>query len=360
MTSSMIFISHANEDKARLVPYIERMIAMLAPATKIWIDTPDGMLGQMSLSADARRRVQCIRSGENWLSEIVKALDDTAVVLAFWSRTALTGKREVLKRELWHAAGANKLVQVCIDAGARSQIPDPWNFEQIQDVSGLEQGNADIFDRVLKEIGERLARAPTDKRPDLLPALVDRANVSRLIVASAGKLNARQVQRANEPNAPVSFIIPCYQRDDHDKLIERLVEADGPAATHQFAAGHWMTSGRPLAITEKCFRPRATAAEFFKANDSLLRNTLSQAQISPSQTRTTLFHASVCAGVLGGKRAAFLASWQAIWREEMPKRMAFFAAAPGATIQRASARPTATGTDRPSATTSWASVWRGR
>lgn len=321
MKKPVIFISHANDDKPRLVPYIERMITKLGADTKIWIDTPDGMLGQMYLSADARRRVQCIPSGSNWLSEIEKALDDSAIVLAFWSRAALIGRREVFKRELWHAAGTNKLFQVCLDPDARTQIPDPWYFEQVQDVSGLSQGDSTIFDRVLEDIESRLERLPTDKRHDLLPALVDRSEVSRLIVAAAEKLNARLEQRANERRTPASFIIPCYQSDDHDKLIERLVEADGPAATHLYSSGNWVTSGRPLSIPHECLRSRLPAGEFFKANESMLRNTLASAQVAPSEARTTLFHATVCAAQLGRQRTAVLRAWRSLWRDEIPKRM---------------------------------------
>jgi hypothetical protein len=131
-----IFIAHASSDKPRL----KGILTVLAEAGfSLWIDKPE-LIG---LDREVERRVgqARIRTGDDWQASIRQAVNKADIVLAFWSRDAIEGKREQFHYEVYQGLVQGKLTQCKIDNISQDTIGFPFTFHQIADLSDYVENN---------------------------------------------------------------------------------------------------------------------------------------------------------------------------------------------------------------------------
>src|SRR5262245_21520495 len=116
---SFVFISHACEDKQRLVPHLR---ALMARGLRLWIDRAH----ELGPEFDHQGR---IATGEAWPSSIERALQECGCVLVFWSKHSVGPEKKVLRDEVGHGLSTGKLIQVTLDRGASAQL-DRWFTRQ--------------------------------------------------------------------------------------------------------------------------------------------------------------------------------------------------------------------------------------
>jgi hypothetical protein len=128
---SFVFISHASQDKLRIKPLID---ALLAAGVKVWLDNPAALYSEHEV-----RQFYRIRAGESggWRDEINDAKREAACILVCWSKRA-TGDAVLEGREriVWigeadYGQTERKLVACTIDDVSPSALPGIFARDQI-------------------------------------------------------------------------------------------------------------------------------------------------------------------------------------------------------------------------------------
>jgi hypothetical protein len=223
-----VFVSHANADKARIRPLVERLLDENIP---IWIDRPE------ELGLDERfLRCGRIRSGADWQGQIDAALEHSACVLFVLSRTSnLPDRSNALYREFQHGVRNDSLVMVSIDPKDDFEPLPHYRIRQSRDLGPWIAG--DTVDRgaaarlliVLQELREKVTEhrrktgrgtdAEAERSPSLAPLLpyfTDRVNQQRRL--------SEALQRAlsNELVPPMTFVALGTDDDCLDTFVQQV------------------------------------------------------------------------------------------------------------------------------------------
>lgn len=168
-----IFISHASVDKARLAPYVARLLERtegLSSVVKLWIDRPaeiPPIAGGPSWATHAR--INRIPSGKPWLSVISEEVAKCDCVVVFLSNRAEPERKLVFASEIIKALFDHKCVVVSLDPITRRDPPDlVLDYVQITDVSKFSGGvGADdgAFDSAIEQIVAMLEPPPAAAAP---------------------------------------------------------------------------------------------------------------------------------------------------------------------------------------------------
>jgi hypothetical protein len=228
-----VFISHASDDKPLLRGYVHRLLGELDNDMGLWIDTPE--LIDPGL---APPRVIGIDPGGDWEAHIGRALDNCACVIAFWSTAAVSRQRSVFLREIDRGRLQRKCVQVKLNVLSKDDIPVPFSFDQILDVSDLRRPECEMmFLRAIRQVKSLVRGGTVDVAVNDLPYLADRQPQMRDICdlvadrivgdGRPGELPPSAESSVPKPQ-PLLFILPCRESDVADKFIWRLHSKDGP------------------------------------------------------------------------------------------------------------------------------------
>jgi hypothetical protein len=144
-----VFISHASQDKPRLVPYLLAILRSIPEDVCLFIDTPEDLGTELGESS----RIVGIKPGADWRREITRAIEESCCVVVFWSSHVVARRGKVLEHEIDVARKTNKCIPVCIDAMRSLEIPPPYYHDQILDVSRFGQQQDDqMFLRIVRTI----------------------------------------------------------------------------------------------------------------------------------------------------------------------------------------------------------------
>ncbi|MFZ4411291.1 MAG: TIR domain-containing protein [Paracraurococcus sp.] len=159
---SFVFISHASEDKRRIRPIID---SILADGHKIFIDDP----ARAGYGGEAVHGFVRLHADRAWKDQLDEAMAASVCALVCWSRHADDRRRGWLD-EVAQARGANKLVSCVIDDVPISTLPAQASQRQIINLDLARRGNPETaaeWDRhmalVLEDI-RRTIQAVTDGR----------------------------------------------------------------------------------------------------------------------------------------------------------------------------------------------------
>lgn len=232
---TFVFVSHAGNDKERLKPLLEELLAAGIP---LWIDRPS------ELGLETHRLVEAgIRPGKVWDDEIDDALNRSACVLFFLSRSSYSPERsDSLFRELDHAILGDKLVVAQIDDIDKRKLPGLLRIRQAVDIAddlrlGLQEGGSNNFKHLVRTVREHVSpRVNPDKNMasserlvaferrfrTLLPYMCNRRDQKQLFVRRL------QLELDHPSDAPLFFIVSGRDNQCADKFVEQLHIVDLP------------------------------------------------------------------------------------------------------------------------------------
>lgn len=124
-----VFVAHASADKPLLAPMI---MALVDQGFRLWIDKPQRI--GLAASYEAKIALDRINYGNDWKEDIRKAIKRADVVLAFWSKDAVKGRREQFHYEVYQGMMQRKLNQCRIDTVEFDEIGMPYTFDHIADL----------------------------------------------------------------------------------------------------------------------------------------------------------------------------------------------------------------------------------
>lgn len=145
-----VFVSHADEDKARIRPFVEKL---LESGLRVFVDKP-AKLG-LSKKWVSSPSLNYIRFFDNYRMAISRALDGAGCVIVFWSSESVKTERQIFWDEVEFGSTNGFLVSTMIDdviSGA-SKIPKGYGFSQanIADLTSKEALDNE-FDWVIADI----------------------------------------------------------------------------------------------------------------------------------------------------------------------------------------------------------------
>jgi hypothetical protein len=233
-----IFISHASEDKKRLGPYLNHLLSRLPPEGKLWIDTPAKI--DPSGKFSEHEQIISISPGGKWTEELEQALITSECVLVFWSDSAIVGPRKIFRGEVKIGSNHRKCVHVCLDSG--TEVPDPYDSNQIADISGFpERSDGGEFDRYIDKVlwylrGNRdpdpalVSKPENEEILEKLPYLANRDDIQLIINAVLDQEKTLHDVAGSAQFVPDVFIVP-YESDQDavEMFVWRLTNQDGPA-----------------------------------------------------------------------------------------------------------------------------------
>lgn len=156
-----VFISHADADKHRIRPFVERV---LEEGYRVFIDRPD------ELGLEAHPRVSGLKSGP-FRAQLGQALKRAACVLTFWSEEAVQAERTELHEEAAAGKAVGKLVQVSIDTRDEilPRLPlgfSEWHLLDVsEDSAGFARDERPDLDMFIKEIRDIIDVDPVSGAP---------------------------------------------------------------------------------------------------------------------------------------------------------------------------------------------------
>ncbi len=212
-----VFISHVEEDKGRLTPYLDMILESDPGNIRLWIDRPHKIPAGGLFKRDDPDTVVGIEIGERWDDEIEKALKAVDAVLVFWSEKARIKESGPQREEIYYARRTGKLVAASFDDPATT----PFHYPYIQ-VANLSEGNGPFAD-VLTRLGKLLRNGPV---ADIEEPVIDLYNAPYL--ANRERHAALIERQVNERKRVGHYVVPCHADDVFDKFAERLSEFDGP------------------------------------------------------------------------------------------------------------------------------------
>jgi hypothetical protein len=226
-----VFISHASDDKPLLREHIRRLLAELDDDIGLWIDTPELIDPEL-----APPRVVGIDPGGGWGPPLDRALTNCVCVVAFWSTAAVSRERQVFLREVDTGRVQHKCVQLKLTALEHNDIPAPYSFDQILDVSDLRRPECDkMFSRAIRQVNAFARGGSVEVSFNDLPYLADRQPQMRDIcdlvaeqMIGEDRIGEPALAVASTLAKPLLFILPCREWDVADKFIWRLHSKDGP------------------------------------------------------------------------------------------------------------------------------------
>ncbi len=146
-----VFIAHASDDKPRLGPALRVLIDF---GFGLWVDKPQ-RIGLPPIY-ESKILLNRIHYGEDWKEGIRKAIQKADIVLAFWSRDAVNGRREQFHYEAYQGMMGRKLCQCRIDNVGYDEIGMPYTFDHIADLSDFsaEEYHPEL-DGLMQDLGRR-------------------------------------------------------------------------------------------------------------------------------------------------------------------------------------------------------------
>ena len=216
--SKSIFISHTNDDKRRIAPYLARIMAEL-PDIKLWIDRPEEIPEIGGFVFD-RNRINQIMPGNDWLVSILEEESEAALVLSFWTNNCVSPDKKVLRREVETAYRMDKLLPLRLDSEAH------YHLETVQELSLDNPEHSDAkFETCINQIRSRLGLSSNFSLENLdldnCPFLINRSTHVDHICSQAVQ-GIRGFKH---------YIIPHDRNDAFDQFIWRICDYDGPRIT---------------------------------------------------------------------------------------------------------------------------------
>lgn len=181
---SFVFISHASQDKRRIKPIVDKL---LAAGLKVFLDNPDkGGYRKKDIESGAFFRLHYDRP---WESQIREALQSCSCILVCWSKRA-TAKavrdgdaRRVWLDEIGYARNSGKAVNCAVDSVDFGQLPGVGSNDNICNLNTSKMDSAwhAAFALILEDVRRKVSQPPEASFPAQpswkirnLPLLVDR------------------------------------------------------------------------------------------------------------------------------------------------------------------------------------------
>lgn len=155
-----VFVSHASDDKKRMRPLLE---ALIAAGLKIWLDKPE----EAGFTArECEQYFYCIAAGQRWEDEIDKAKRDAACILVCWSRRAIDkdvmagSKRLTWMGEADYGRTEGKLVSCTIDDVSPAALPGTFGLQHVTcvDAGRLPEYQRAALATVIAAINDKIAQ----------------------------------------------------------------------------------------------------------------------------------------------------------------------------------------------------------
>ena len=216
---NFVFLSHANDDKPRLLDLVR---ALIDAGIKIWLDKPS-KLG-FSLE-DIDKYFYHIRAGGRWEDEMDEAKRKSSCILVCWSKRAEGQNALMLHQVLFEEAAfgrtEEKLVSCSIDDVDVTRIPRDFSLQQILDARNATELGLIIaaVKRVMNQSARRWAdqrQIANKRRSPMIPYLADR---SRQEGAVEDGLNASIRVGGVRP-----FFVAGPENECVDEFLKRLEE----------------------------------------------------------------------------------------------------------------------------------------
>lgn len=182
----LVFLSHADVDKPRLVPYIAHLLSHFPPDVGFWIDQPDKIEERLSTNG----RLVGIPVAADFRREIDLAIDRSTCVLAFWSKNLIeSAEGSIVQGELDRPRLSKKLIQLCLDPIHDLKIPYPYSRDLMIEVNDTTFAQVSRFSAAIRALAAVLTKAdPTSpvvvKDMPVVAALRQQSGISE----SGGKL----------------------------------------------------------------------------------------------------------------------------------------------------------------------------
>ncbi len=221
---SFVFISHANADKGRIRPIVDRIISQ---GHKVFLDRP----AECEYSdEEIARNIGFINYGGPWKSQLKKALKDSFVVLVIWSNKATEKslfQGDMLRvwfQEISYAVIQEKALHCKIDDLNLTKLPEDFREFQFCDLDTTKQGQAvwnthlDMLVRDINEAKQHLSDPRTKSKAAraklALPLLADR-DMQKSVFLDC-------LRRAAEKGGACPFIVTSPANELPDQFMDRL------------------------------------------------------------------------------------------------------------------------------------------
>lgn len=220
---SFVFISHANADKGRIRPIVDRVIA---EGHKVFLDKPE----KCGYSAEyIASHFYMIEYNGPWKDQIRKALKESSAVLVIWSNNATDQPFiqdnwiRVWFQEIEHAISEEKALHCKIDNFDVGKLPRHWRGLQFCE---LDLSQRDLLfktrlDTLVREINEAIQRLSDPKATSraaraavALPLLADRTMQKSQFMEC--------LRSAAENGGAYPFIVTSPANELPDQFMDRL------------------------------------------------------------------------------------------------------------------------------------------
>ncbi|MCZ8280006.1 MAG: toll/interleukin-1 receptor domain-containing protein [Acetobacteraceae bacterium] len=240
---SFVFISHASEDKRRIRPIID---SILAAGLKVFIDDP----ARAGFGGESVHGFVRLHADRAWKDQLDEAMAASACALVCWSRHADVRRRGWLD-EVAQARGANKLVSCVIDDVPIRTLPAQANQQQIINLDLARRGNpataAEWYGHMalLLEDIRRTIQAVTDGRRPSQRAL--QLRVKQQPAPSAEKLpwladrraQSEALRRAIDTASGDRRIVPVVLLAPRNELPDEFLDGMAMVGTHNPQGRLW-------------------------------------------------------------------------------------------------------------------------